>query len=105
MRHPQQRPAIAVDEVDLDQARPRRPLLVALPAEAVGEAMNRDDLVESAARSAAPANALHEVDSARMRLRSRFRAHPVQDLLRIGEEGENGGGRGGNLGLRRTMSD
>jgi hypothetical protein len=34
-----------------------------------------------------------------MRLRRRLCAHPAQDFFRIGEEGENRGWRGGDLGL------
>ena len=34
-----------------------------------------------------------------MGVRVRFGAHPAQDLLRIGQKGENSCGRGGDLGL------
>ena len=36
---------------------------------------------------------------ARMGFRRRFDAHPADDLFRIGQEGENSGGRGRDLGL------
>jgi hypothetical protein len=45
------------------------------------------------------ANAFNEIEPARMYLGLRLGAHPVQDLLRIGQEGENGGGRCCDLGL------
>src|SRR5215471_14469286 len=50
MGHSQQRAAFAVDEVDLDQARPRRHLLAIVPAKTVGEAVHRHDLAECAPR-------------------------------------------------------
>src|SRR5262249_10807806 len=49
MGHAQQRSARLVYQIDLDQARPRRHLFAALPAEAVGEAVDRDHLREPAA--------------------------------------------------------
>ena len=55
MGHAQKRAAILLDEVDLDQARSRRNGLIALPAEAVGEPVDRHDLAEGAA-GAAPAD-------------------------------------------------
>src|SRR5215470_3468805 len=50
MGHAQQRAAVPLDQIDLDQARSRRHLVVLLPAEAVGEAMDRDNLGELALR-------------------------------------------------------
>ena len=63
--------------------------------------MDRDDLAEFAARGAArsPGDVLHKIKAARMGVRVRLRAHPAQDLLRIGQEGEDSCGRGGDLGL------
>ena len=87
MRHAQERAAVPVDQVDLDQARSRRNDLAALPTEALGETMDRHDLAEGAASVASPADAFDEVESTRMRLSGRVRAHPAQDLLGIGQEG------------------
>ena len=50
--HAQQRAAILVDEVDLDEARSRGYLFTALPTEAVGEAVHRHDLAKGAAGGA-----------------------------------------------------
>jgi hypothetical protein len=50
MGHAQQRAAIPLDQVDLDQARSRGHSVVTLPAEAIGEAVDRHDLAERAAR-------------------------------------------------------
>ena len=63
--------------------------------------MDRNDLAELPARGAAgpPGDVLDEIESARMGLGRRLGAHPAQDLLRIGQEGEDGGGRGRDLGL------
>ena len=47
----------------------------------------------------AVANAFHEIESARMRLGRRLGAHPAFYLLRFGQEGQNGGRRGCDLGL------
>ena len=50
MREPHQRAAIALGKINLDQARVRRHFLAGLPTEAVGEAVNRHDFAERAAR-------------------------------------------------------
>ena len=50
MGHAHERAALPVEEVDLDQARPRRHRIVTLPAEAVGEAVDGNDLAELSAR-------------------------------------------------------
>ena len=50
MGHAQQSAAVPVDKIDLDQARSRWHLLPSLPTEAVGEAVDRHDLAEYAAR-------------------------------------------------------
>src|SRR5262249_44394874 len=76
MGHPQQGATVAVDKIDLDQARAGRHFLAALPAEAVGQAVNRDDLPKGAPRRVALADALDEVEPARLRLGRRLRAHP-----------------------------
>ena len=69
--------------------------------------MDRNDLAELPARGAAgPAgDVLDEIEFARMGVRVRLGAHPAQDLLRIGQEGEDGGGRRGDPSSRRTTSD
>src|SRR5262245_64065940 len=51
MGHAQQRAAVALDQIDLDQARSRRHLLATLPTEGVDEAVDRHDLSERAARN------------------------------------------------------
>src|SRR5258708_36634320 len=53
MGHAQQGAAVPVDQVDLDQARSRRHLLIPVPTEAVGESVDRHDLAERSARHAA----------------------------------------------------
>src|SRR6516162_7352611 len=56
MGHAQQGAAVPVDQVDLDQARSRRHLLIPIPTEAVGESVDRNDLAErSACRTTANA--------------------------------------------------
>src|ERR1700733_977963 len=101
MGHAHKRSAISLQQVDLDQARPWRHVLVVVPAETISEAVDRDDLAEFAARGAArpPGDILDQIKAARMGVRVCFGAHPAQDLLRIGQEGEDGGGRGRDLGL------
>src|SRR5271170_4449960 len=101
MGHAHECAAIPVEEVNLDQARPRRHRVVSLPTKAIGEAMDRNDLAELPARSAAgpAADVLDQVESAWMDLGGRLGAHPAHDFLRIGQEGEDCGGRGGDLGL------
>src|SRR5258705_7262714 len=99
MGHAQQRPArLLVDQVDLDQARPRRHRFAAVPAEAVGEAMDRNDLREPPAGDVL-AGDVDEVKPTGMRLQRRFRAHPPQNLFRIGEESEDGRWRRRDLDL------
>ena len=90
MRQAQQRAAILVDQIDLDQARPWWDGLNALPTEAIGEAVDRYDLAEGAAHVTA-VDAFDEIESARMRLRGRLGAHPAEDLVGIGQEGKDGG--------------
>jgi hypothetical protein len=77
--HAQKSAAVAVDEVDLDQARPRRHQFVPLPTEAVGKPMDRDDLPELSARGAAGPSAyvLDQIESARVDLGRRLGAHPA----------------------------
>ena len=98
MGHAQQGSAVPVDQVDLDQARPGRHLFITFPTEAVGEPVDRHDLAERSARHAAT-DALEEIESAGMHLGLRLGAHPAQDLLGIGQEGKDGGGRGCDMGL------
>ena len=88
----QQRSVRLLDQIDLDQARPRRHHLAAVPAEAVGQAVHRHDLAEGAAREAS-AGDIDEIEPAGLRLDLRLRPHPAQDLLRIGQQGEHRGGR------------
>ena len=101
MGHAHESAAVAVDQVDLHQARARRHILVPLPAETIGEAMDRNDLAELPSRGAAgpPCDVLDEIEPARMGVGVGFGAHPAQDLLRIGQKGEDGGGRSRDLGL------
>src|SRR6202011_5434823 len=98
MGHAQQGAAVPVDQVDLDQARSRRHLFIPVPTEAVGEAVDRHDLAERSARHAA-ADTFDKIEPARMRLGLYLGAHPAQDLFGIGQEGEDGGGRGCDMGL------
>ena len=89
-----------INQVDLDQARSRRYFLVVIPTEAVGEAVNRYDLAERAARrSGRVADALDEVEAARLLFGRCFQAYPAHDFLRVGQKGEHGGGWGRDLGL------
>ena len=88
----QQRSVPLLDQVDLDQARPRWHHLTAVPAEAVSQAMHRHDLAEGATRKAS-AGDVDEIKPAGLRLELRLRPHPAQDLLGIGQQGENRGGR------------
>src|SRR6516165_5340736 len=82
LRHAQQGAAIVVDQVDLDEARSRRHLLIPVPAEAIGEPMHRHDLAEgSTCDTCAVADTLDQVESTRMRLGRDLLAHPAQDLL------------------------
>ena len=66
--HAHQSAAVPVQKVDLDETRARWHLVVSLPAETIGEAMDRDDLAELPARGAAgaPGDVLDEIESARM---------------------------------------
>ena len=70
MRQAQQRPAVPLEKIDLDEARARRDLIAPIPTEAVGEAMDRHDLLEGAARRArrVAADPFDEIKSARVRL-------------------------------------
>src|SRR5262249_37760265 len=70
----QQRSVRLLDEVDLDQARPRRHHLAAVPAEAVGQAVHRHDLAEGAAGETGPGD-IDEIEAARLRLDLRLRSH------------------------------
>src|SRR5262249_1682249 len=67
MGHAQQRAAVALDQIDLDQARSRRHLLASLPTEGVDETVDRHDLSKRAARNpgVVAAEAFKEVKSAR----------------------------------------
>src|SRR5208282_4777169 len=89
---PQQRSVRLPDQVDLDQARPRRYHLAAVPAEAVGQAVHRYHLAKGAA-SETSAGDIDEIEPPRLRLDLRLRFHPAQNLLWIGQEGEHRGGR------------
>src|SRR5215510_14629988 len=51
MGHAQQRAAVALDQIDLDQARSRRHLLATLPTEGVDKTVDRHDLSKRAARN------------------------------------------------------
>src|SRR5438270_3501053 len=78
--------------VDLDQARPRRHDLAAVPAEAVGQVVHRHHLAEGAAGEAS-AGDIDEIEPAGPRLDLRLRPHPAQDLFRIRQESEHRGRR------------
>ena len=45
------------------------------------------------------ADAFDEIESAGVRLGLGLRTHPAQDPFRIGEEGEDGGGRSDDMGF------
>src|SRR3981081_4168005 len=99
MGHAQQRSTrLMIDQVDLDQTRPRWYVFAVVPPEAIGEAVDRNDLGELAAGDVL-AGDVDEVKAAGMRLHRRLRAHPPQDLFRIGEESEHGRGRRRYLGF------
>src|SRR6516162_5392943 len=67
MGHAQQRAAIALDQIDFDQARSRRHLLATLPAEGVDETVDRHDLSKRATcNPGVAADAFEEVKSARI---------------------------------------
>ena len=68
------------------------------PSRAVGEPVDRHHLAERL-RALRSVHAFEKIEAARMRLGLRFGAHPAQDLFRIGQEGEDGGARGRDLGL------
>src|SRR5580700_7585533 len=100
MGHAQQGAAITVEQIDLHKTRSRRHVVASLPAEAVSEAMDRHDLAEgSAGRAAVVADALDEVEPARLRLGDGLMAHPAHDLVGIGEVSEDRGGWGRDLRL------
>ena len=63
--------------------------------------MDRNDLAELPARGAAgpPGDVLDEIEPAGMGVGRGLGAHPAQDLLWIGQEGEHGRWRGRDLGL------
>src|SRR5215831_2548117 len=96
--HAHQRAILPLDQVDLDEAGAWRYLLASLPAEAVGEAMHRDNLGEPAL-SDVVAGDIDQIETIETRLHRRLRAHPAQNLFRIGEEGEDGRGRCRDLNL------
>src|SRR5206468_12503977 len=98
MGHAQQRPTRLIDQVDLDQTRSWRRLVAPLPAEAVCQAVDGDDLREPAAGDVLTGD-VDEIEPAAVRLHRRLRTHPAQDLFWIGEERENGRGRGPDLDL------
>lgn len=93
-----QRARAFLEEVDLDQARFGRHFLAPHPAEAVGEAMDRDHFREPAACGISAADA-DQIDAAWVSFRSRIGAKPTLDLVGIGEEGEHRGLWGRDLDL------
>jgi hypothetical protein len=100
MGHAQQRAAVPLDQIDLDQTRSRRHLVAPVPTEAIGEAVDWHDFPERAARHIGGiADAFDEIEPARMGLGRRLRTHPAHDLFRIGQVGENGRRRGCDMGL------
>ena len=72
MGQSQQRPALLLDEIDLDQARPWRRVVAPFPAEAVGEAVDRDNLRESATSGVLAIN-IDEVKTIEMWFNCRLR--------------------------------
>jgi hypothetical protein len=63
--------------------------------------VHRHDFSKRAARHAGvvAADAFEKIEPARIGFRRRFDAHPADDFFRIGQEGENSGGRSRDLGL------
>ena len=106
MGHAQQGAAVPVDKIDLDQARSRRHLFISLPAEALGETVDRHDLAERAARhtGALAAAAFEKIKPARMRLGRRLGTHPAQDLFRIRRKAKTVAGGAAIWVSRRTTS-
>jgi hypothetical protein len=97
MREAHQRPAGFVDQIDLDQTRAGRHFLLSFPAEAISEAMNGNDLGEVPTRRVLAAD-IDEIDAAGMGF-GRRRPEPAQDLVGVGEEGEDRRGRCRDLDL------
>src|SRR5438270_35245 len=98
MGQAQQRPVRLLDQIDFDQARPRRHILAAVPAKAVGQAVHRHDLAERAAGEARPGD-IDEIKPAGLRLDLRLRPHPTQDFFGIGQQRENRSKRRGDVRL------
>src|SRR6516225_9896962 len=89
--HAQQGSVGLLDQIDLDQARPRRHHLAAVEAPAVSEAVHRHHLAERAAGETSSGD-IDEIEPAGLRLDLRLCSHPAQDLLRICQEREHRGG-------------
>src|SRR5215211_2973331 len=60
--------------------------------------MHRDHFAEGAAGETSSSD-IDEVETARLRLELRFRSHPAQDFLWIGQEGEHRSRWRRNVGL------
>ena len=82
MGPPQQRTAILID-----QGRTRGDILVALPAETVGEAVNRYDFAKLATRDVT--RPFDEIEPTRMCFGRGLCTYPAYDLVGIGQEGED----------------
>ncbi len=96
----QQRSVRLLDQIDLDQARPRWDHLAAVPAEAVGEAVYWHHLAKGTA-SEASAGDVDEIQSSG--LGSTCASVPIQrKIFRIGQEGEHRGRRGWDVPSWRT---
>src|SRR5215475_1737978 len=71
-----------LDEVDLDQAGPRRHLITAFPTERIGQAMHWHDLTKRAAGQAGTGD-VDEIEAAGLWLDLGVSPHPSQDFLRV----------------------
>ena len=100
--HAQQRAVRLLEQVDLDQARPRRHLLAIVPTEAVGQAMYRHHLAERAA-GAAGAGDIDQVEPAR--LASICASVPIQRRILSGSvsRAKTAAGGAGTRVSRRTI--
>src|SRR5437762_1907740 len=87
-----------VDQIDLDQARSGWHLFASLPAKAISEAVDWNDLGEPPARDVLAAD-IDEIETTGMGIHRRLGAHPAHDLFRIGQEREDGGRRCRDLNL------
>src|SRR5215510_14604245 len=105
MGHAQQRAAVPLDQIDLDQARSRRHLFATLPAEGVDETVDRHDLSKRATRNpGVAADAFEEVKSARMGFGRRPARYGFRLPDRPGKDRQLDGRRGSRVGQRAVHS-